>query len=186
MRMPQAQAHTHTHQLNQTHNQNACLGTTRFTRPTPPISPPNMAAESSPSEPGARPDDDQPQAADGDVPGQDLDFVTLGMFIIGMYVFVSPGLALSHILHLCFGLIASLSLLAVVRPLLDLSRPLARLPPLLLVMPLMPALALPKSGLTLSQPPCPYVLMPSSSPSSSPSSVWHLLPSATSRCCTPC
>ncbi|KAL1876509.1 hypothetical protein Daus18300_002753 [Diaporthe australafricana] len=41
-----------------------------------------MAAESSSSEPGARPDDDQPQAANGDVPGQDLDFVTLGMFII--------------------------------------------------------------------------------------------------------
>lgn len=49
-----------------------------------------MAAESSSSEPAVTPDGDQPQqAANGDVPApgppaQDLDFVTLGMFIIGM------------------------------------------------------------------------------------------------------
>lgn len=47
-----------------------------------------MAAESS-SELAVTSDGDQPQAANGDVPApgppaQDLDFVTLGMFIIGM------------------------------------------------------------------------------------------------------
>ncbi|KAI3399706.1 hypothetical protein diail_6055 [Diaporthe ilicicola] len=51
-----------------------------------------MAAESLSSEPGARPDDDQPQAAaNGDVPAaQDLDFVTLGMFIIDEIEYRSP------------------------------------------------------------------------------------------------
>lgn len=88
-----------------------------------------MAAESS-SEPAVTSDGDQPQAANGDVPApgppaQDLDFVTLGMFIIGMlqhsltmcvYVWVcgfvgvcicvclsfSPGLPSSHVFCLCF------------------------------------------------------------------------------------
>lgn len=75
-----------------------------------------MAAETS-SEPAVTSDDDQPQAANGDVPApeppaQDLDFVTLGMFIIGMCTCVcvclarslspSPGLHLSHVSRLRF------------------------------------------------------------------------------------
>lgn len=55
-----------------------------------------MAAESS-SEPAVTSDTDQPQTANGDLPApeplaQDLDFVTLGMFIIGM---------LQHSLTMC-------------------------------------------------------------------------------------
>lgn len=76
-----------------------------------------MAAETS-SEPAVTSDDDQPQAANGDVPApeppaQDLDFVTLGMFIIGMCtcacvclarspLSVSSGLHLSHVSRLRF------------------------------------------------------------------------------------
>ncbi|KAL2275697.1 hypothetical protein FJTKL_01652 [Diaporthe vaccinii] len=53
-----------------------------------------MAAESS-SEPAVTSDGDQPQAANGDVPApdspaQDLDFVTLGMFIIDEIEYTPP------------------------------------------------------------------------------------------------
>ncbi|KAK2614303.1 hypothetical protein N8I77_001144 [Diaporthe amygdali] len=41
-----------------------------------------MAAESSSDELAARPDGELPPAANGDAPAQDVDFVTLGMFII--------------------------------------------------------------------------------------------------------
>lgn len=82
-----------------------------------------MAAESS-SEPAVTSDGDQPQAANGDVPApdspaQDLDFVTLGMFIIGMLqhsltmcvymcmcmcgcLSLSSSLPSSHVFRLCF------------------------------------------------------------------------------------
>lgn len=67
-----------------------------------------MAAESSSSEPAVTSDDDQPLAANGDVPApgppaQDLDFVTLGMFIIGMC---------THSLCVCVPVCLSLALLS--------------------------------------------------------------------------
>lgn len=73
-----------------------------------------MAAESSVPEPdpaAVTPDDDQPQAANGDVPApeppaQDLDFVTLGMFIIGM---CTRSLCVCVCVYVCLSLSRSLS-----------------------------------------------------------------------------